>query len=240
MGVARAQALPLNTHRHFLPFDKLHVGSGMDSLLSVVANSRDGVYAVDEQQRIVLWNEAAGRILGYQADEVLGTKCYSVIQGLDGTGCPFCRKGCLSISEASELRLPATRECDVCTKTNGRIWVEFTTIVAPSRWGSLSALIHVFRERTQDHTLRISVGRLLDSIQREPSHGADSRSTILLTSREQQILELLAAGERTRSIAERLFISERTVRNHVTNILSKLGVHSRLEAVTYAMRHRLI
>jgi two-component system nitrate/nitrite response regulator NarL len=54
------------------------------------------------------------------------------------------------------------------------------------------------------------------------------------------VLQLLAEGASTQTVAERLFISRATARHHIDNIMIKLGVHSRLEAVTYALRERLI
>lgn len=57
-----------------------------------------------------------------------------------------------------------------------------------------------------------------------------------LTNREREVLNLLAEGCRNEAIAERLFISPPTVRTHTQNILSKLGVHSQLEAVAVAAR----
>lgn len=58
-----------------------------------------------------------------------------------------------------------------------------------------------------------------------------------LTSREREILKALAEGLDNEAIAERLGISERTVRNHVVALLDKLGVESRLQAVVLAARH---
>ena len=58
-----------------------------------------------------------------------------------------------------------------------------------------------------------------------------------LTDREREILQLLAHGLRNDGIAEKLFISPQTVQTHVRNILAKLGVHSKLEAVSFAIRH---
>lgn len=58
-----------------------------------------------------------------------------------------------------------------------------------------------------------------------------------LTEREREILQLLAYGLRNDGIAEKLFISPQTVQTHVRNILAKLGVHSKLEAVSFAIRH---
>ena len=61
-----------------------------------------------------------------------------------------------------------------------------------------------------------------------------------LTDRELEVLKLVAQGLNNREIAKRLFISENTVKNHVRNILEKLHLHSRMEAVIYAVRERLL
>lgn len=61
-----------------------------------------------------------------------------------------------------------------------------------------------------------------------------------LTSREVEVLQRVAEGYTSRAIGELLYISENTVKNHVRNILDKLGVHSRNEAVLFALREGLI
>ncbi len=61
-----------------------------------------------------------------------------------------------------------------------------------------------------------------------------------LTRREMQVLQSLAGGLTNREIAERLHMSVDTERTHMMNILSKLGVHSRLQALLFAARHGLI
>lgn len=61
-----------------------------------------------------------------------------------------------------------------------------------------------------------------------------------LTSREREILQLMADGSGNRAIAEALFISENTVRNHVRNVLDKLQARTRTEAVVRAVRAGLI
>ena len=61
-----------------------------------------------------------------------------------------------------------------------------------------------------------------------------------LTKREIEVLRLVAQGLNNREIGKRLFISENTVKNHVRNILEKLQLHSRMEAVMYAVREKLL
>jgi DNA-binding NarL/FixJ family response regulator len=61
-----------------------------------------------------------------------------------------------------------------------------------------------------------------------------------LTDRELEVLKLVAKGLNNRDIGQELFISENTVKNHVRNILEKLHLHSRMEAVVYAVREKLL
>jgi DNA-binding NarL/FixJ family response regulator len=61
-----------------------------------------------------------------------------------------------------------------------------------------------------------------------------------LTERELQVLKLVARGLNNKDIGDSLFISENTVKNHVRNILEKLHLHSRMEAVVYAVKEKLL
>ncbi|CAN5495522.1 hypothetical protein BH23BAC1_BH23BAC1_47090 [soil metagenome] len=61
-----------------------------------------------------------------------------------------------------------------------------------------------------------------------------------LTLREHQVLRLVAAGDTNKSIASKLFISERTVERHMSNIFNKLDVTSRTAASTYALKHKIV
>ncbi len=61
-----------------------------------------------------------------------------------------------------------------------------------------------------------------------------------LTFREREILGLLAHGLTIRHIAQRLCLSYQTVRSHIYNLFVKLGVHSQVEAVRFALEHRVV
>jgi NarL family two-component system response regulator LiaR len=75
-------------------------------------------------------------------------------------------------------------------------------------------------------------GTVLRSVQNEPEDSAEE-----LTNREIEVLELLAEGLPNEDIAEKLYISERTVRSHVSNILGKLDLANRTQAALYAVRN---
>ena len=79
------------------------------------------------------------------------------------------------------------------------------------------------------------VARVAEQSARDSHHPTGS-----LSAREAQVLRLLAAGKTNRAIANELFISERTVARHVSNIFDKLGVSNRTGATAWAFQHDLI
>jgi DNA-binding NarL/FixJ family response regulator len=88
---------------------------------------------------------------------------------------------------------------------------------------------------------RVALARLLPQVARERERRRDAQLLLSqLTDREREILVLLSEGLRNDDIAARLFISPQTVQTHVRNLLGKLGVHSKLEAVAFAVRNGAI
>jgi DNA-binding NarL/FixJ family response regulator len=78
--------------------------------------------------------------------------------------------------------------------------------------------------------------RVLEQVRRSPAFGRDEKLA-RLTPREEEVLSLLAAGKTNKQIAEAVYLSEKTVKNHVSTILGKLEVARRAEATAYAVRH---
>jgi DNA-binding NarL/FixJ family response regulator len=72
-----------------------------------------------------------------------------------------------------------------------------------------------------------------------PRGGRGGRSRSPLSNREREIVALVAQGYRNREMAEKMFISEQTVKNHLHNIFDKLGVSDRLELALYAIHKGL-
>jgi two-component system response regulator DevR len=90
-------------------------------------------------------------------------------------------------------------------------------------------------EALLDPTLTQRVFEQVRKAQREEEASAFAE----LTNQEMQVLRLVSEGKTNREIAEALYLGEGTVRNYVSNILSKLGVSNRAEAAAYAVQHNL-
>ena len=88
---------------------------------------------------------------------------------------------------------------------------------------------------------RTITARVLAKIaQRRHTHDAEADKIASLTRREHEIIALVGEGLKNGAIAERLFVSEATIRNHLTSILAKIGVVNRFELAVYAFRHGLV
>jgi len=84
------------------------------------------------------------------------------------------------------------------------------------------------------------VGRVLEEFARVGRLRTSAKEVFAdLTRREMEVLELVGTGLRNRQIAERLFLSEKTVKNHISSIFAKLQVNDRTEAALLAARHGL-
>jgi DNA-binding CsgD family transcriptional regulator len=96
-------------------------------------------------------------------------------------------------------------------------------------------------EANEQTALAAEVGRELNARPLlEEAGGVDTGGASALTSRETEVLRLLAEGRTNRQLARELYISEKTVSVHVSNILAKLGVRSRTEAAAVARRDGLL
>jgi len=222
--------------------------------LQAFANTADGVFAVDPGGRVVLWNKAATRILGLGADEALGRRCCDVMSGFDVSGNLICYPGCQVM--VLSARLQPIHHFDMRTrrKDGQEIWINISTIIIPTDGDQPAGTIHLFRDITQSRlvpgrtrsapegagTLGASARERVRGASAATSGGPEKNPAESLTSREREILRLIAGGQTTSAIANKLCISHTTVRNHIQHILAKLGAHSRLEAVTVVFGQDLL
>lgn len=102
---------------------------------------------------------------------------------------------------------------------------ELVEAVMRGRTTALQATVPVVRPRPPMRTARVDAATL---------------AARFLTDRERDVLRLLVGAQPTGQIADELGISVTTTRGYVQSILSKLGVHSRVEAVSYAVRHSVV
>ena len=223
--------------------------------LEALGDTAEGFYVVDHEQRIVRWNSGAERLLGYPADDVLGRDCCKVIAGLGRSGQAICGPGCPVRLGVDRGELPQPVEVQARTRDGKRVWLHLSVIVIPHEPGPLRA--HVVldvsdRRRAAEVVAQVaslcqpSEVLLLDECGRTGQRacgsatGAPGAGDVVLTAREREVLRLVADGLSNEAIATRLVISVNTVRNHVQHILAKTGAHSRSEAVSFALRGRLL
>jgi PAS domain S-box-containing protein len=207
---------------------------GLERLTAMLERAGDGAFVIGADGRIELWNRAAERILGYPAREVLGRPCCAVFVGVDDSGNRLCYQGC-HVMNLIKLEEPV-QSFDMRTrsKSGNPVWINVSILAAPAN--ARGQTVHLFRDVTATkELLRLVHERLAGP----PTGNAPGGPGASLSRRELEVLRLMAEGASTVVAAERLHVSRATVRNHVQNILVKLGVHSRLEAVAFATKHRL-
>lgn len=220
-----------------------------------------GAFVVDDTHRIVSWNEAATRVLGYDAEATLGRSCEEMLHLLGAQHHPVCP----AITDASYGGEAADEPVAlrVITQYGTSRRISMSVMRARTLAGT-SCVVHVFRDVTQEtsrngrdrydrhnnrydkiasHSAHLPGGVLHLPLE-SPISGTDVNGLRMsqehLTRREHEVLELLARGMTTIEIATRLGISRVTARNHVTRVIEKLGVKTRLQAVLAASRLGLI
>jgi PAS domain S-box-containing protein len=235
------QTLPIYRERNQVPMK--------DKLIRALAATADAAFMTDQDQRIVFWNHAAERTLDFTFHEVIRQPCHEILKGRDDRGRLVCREHCPVSVTALTGGAVAHYDTLVCTKSNGARWVNISTLAFLANGQSADTLlVHLFRDITQrkqnEQLLHqvLRVAKELDDAelpQGVPTASKNGPGTDL-TQRELEVLSLLAHGLKTGAIAQSLSISPSTVRNHIRNILQKLNVHSRLEAVVYAIKNGLV
>lgn len=190
--------------------------------------------AVGADMTIVGWNVAASDLFGLDADEALGEPCHTVLCWRDRCGDAIC-EDCVSDPPGDSDELMPTREV-IGRSANGKtLWLSATTIVPPEEIRSQVRLVHLVREVALPPELERLVVERLQGWSLATEDGSDVLAR--LTPRENEVLHLLTEGLDGSAIANTLFLSQATVRNHIQHILKKLEVHSRTEAVALALRN---
>ncbi|HJU84697.1 MAG TPA: LuxR C-terminal-related transcriptional regulator [Holophagaceae bacterium] len=203
--------------------------------------SPDPVFVTDRLNHIVVWNRSAERLLGYSADEVMAESCARVLKGCDSWGNRYCSESCPIVEIAERKEVVRHFDLTFLGKDDRTVVVDVTILQLAVPPPHHFYLAHILKpadpaagRRTQAEAAEPPAPAML---QVRESKDARVRK---LTQREIEILGILAAGRTTAEIASLLHISTLTARNHIQNILDKLEVHSKAEAVSFAFQNRLI
>ncbi len=206
------------------------------ALREALIHAGEAAMVVDGRQRVVLWNAAAEKLLGWRAKEVVGRPCYRVVIGHDRTGHLVCCPGCPeSVMARAGEPIPPRAVC-YRSRDGRHVWVNQSTLAV--RFGPEEEelwVVHLFRDVTHQRRLE----ELVDLLARREGMGTAPATGRPLTQREREVLRLLAQGLDTRASARALYLSPATVRNHVRNLMRKLGAHTRAEAVALALSEGL-
>jgi len=218
--------------------------SAVHEAIDLLSKSGEAAFAIDSGDRIVYWNRGCEELLGFEPQKVLGKHCYDVMGGHDENGNVYCYRNCPVADQARNEDLPEVRPFHLLVKDRAgkekRLAISMFSV--PAVRPSLSAVIHVIREEGAPPSpleKSLAESSAAAPAPRWPMTTPEGQK-VELTTREKEILRCLAEGLSTPAISDRLFIAPVTVRNHVQNILQKLDVHTKLAAVVFAYRHKLI
>lgn len=178
--------------------------------------TEEAIVVLDEDLRVVGWDRGMERLTGRSFEQVAGRPGSEAIPGRCGFGTGLYSPDCPIVREA---------------RAQGEFQVERVSIEAAGG----------VRELDMSTTTAVVCGGFAFVHVFRPASGRRrSRKRSPLTPRQRQVLALLADGRGTREIAARLEISKETARNHIRDVIQRLGCHSRLEAVALARREGFV
>ncbi len=212
----------------------------------LVANTLDPSFAVDGSGCIAAWNSAAQAMFALSARDAIGSQCNEIVQGTDECG-PVCSADC-NIHYAVRKHHPVGNFDLQVQTANGMQWCNVSVLIADGEDATAPYSIHIVRQIDFRKRLELLVrdfvvaGTGLTAAQAATLTSSIPSPTLEndLSTREYDILLLLAKGVTTTAVAAQLHISRTTVNNHVQHILRKLGSHTRMEAIRRAERGGLI
>ena len=225
----------------------------MPEFVDALCSTADGVFVVDSSQHVLRWNEGAERILGFNEADAVVHPCYQLVSGRIRADKPWCRPDC-RVQQCARKHTPM-QNFDLLTRSKaGRdLWLNISIISPPDHGQPVSA--HVIRDVTKEKRAGEAIEQFLAALgvhagfkdlqaggsgpllASQPA-GVDLQKA--LSGREIEVLTLLAEGFSTGAVAQRLEISHYTARNHIQNILTKLDLHSKAQAVSYAYKKGLL
>jgi DNA-binding CsgD family transcriptional regulator len=209
-------------------------------LFEALVLSPDPVFATDRHLNIIFWNQGCERLFGFAKEEVLGLSCGNALGGCDTFGNRYCSEHCPITDIAARGETIRHFGLGLRAKDGRMIATDVSVLHLAVRPPDHFVLAHILKPAEAPlHVPEVSRESpprpMLVAVRDSP----DARAR-KLTAREVEVLGMLAAGRSTPEIAGRLHISTLTARNHIQNLLEKLEVHSKAEAVAFAFQQRIV
>jgi len=211
-----------------------------DGLVHLLERSRDPAFTLTPDGDIWSWNVPAERLFGYRAAEALNQPFTRLLKPRGALGRPVDEEYCrLAVREGS---VPSF-EMQVTTHSGRDIWLSVTVLVLEALRSSPALLVHLTHDITLVKRREALAQELVETARRLLATTSEVRQlspVAALSEQERRVLRALAQGQMASEVTKKLGISAQTLRNHLHHINQKLGTHSRLEAVTHALRRKLI
>jgi len=201
-------------------------------LLDALAFCSEPMFAINERNRIVFWNKALSRLLGWTYDDVAGKSCGNVLAGNDCFGNRYCCDACPIVSIAQRGDPIRQFGLTIRAKDDNQVQADVSVLTFTLPATKSVVLAHIVQVARQAQTVEPP----------QPAYGAGHADARVreLTTREIEVLGMLAAGQGATDVANHLGISPLTARNHIQHIFEKLEVHSKAEAVAFAYKMRVV
>jgi PAS domain S-box-containing protein len=220
-----------------------------------LCNTGDGVFIVNEDKHIVRWNKGAERILKFSESEVLRQECFRIVEGKAAPEKAHCSPNCAIHNNAMSGACQNNFDLLTRAKDGEPVWLNISFIASPN--SNDHFLAHILRDITREKKAEFALNQFLadlssQSLIRKENGKTNSKDMPIgrnspldkpptaLSDREIEVLTLLAEGLPTKSLAQKLNISHFTARNHIQNILVKLELHSKAQAVSYAFKKGIL
>jgi DNA-binding CsgD family transcriptional regulator len=196
--------------------------------VEVLEHAGHPVFISNEEGRVEYCNAATVALLKRDRRSIEGQPCWEVLRLRSPEGRLMCRAQCAVQAQARDGKLERTRPALLTVNGDDPKALDLLAVAVSPPTGQRIAILHVLKLAAEAHPE--SVG---DAV-----CGQAPAEHACLSPREREVLRHLASGKRTEQIAGDLFLSPATVRNHVRAILTKLNVHSRIEAILAVVARR--
>ena len=211
-----------------------------DLLIQLLNRCRDAGFGLTVEGEIWSWNRAAEQLFGYAAKEAIGRPFADLLHARGLMDEPIDEHYCRVAVRQGGV---ASFDMQVKPRSGEPLWVSATVLVFEALRASPPVIVHLAHDITVSKHREGLAEQLMETARRVltvTDEGGHFVPVTPLSEQERRILRGFFDGNSARDVTEMLGITPQTLRNHLHHINQKLGTHNRLEAVTHAVRRKLI